>query len=339
MGTGLVAPPGKLLERGSRGRAPLVACLCLLVSGCAGSQHANVREREASAAPVPVLLYKQTPRADEFGRLVVPVELNGQGPFYFLLDTGAARSVLTPAALERLGLNVDDRHDVLVRGVGGRSRVHTVAVESFRVGGMEAREERLPVLQAQVLEGLDGILSTDRLRGMHLTADFASAEVRIMNIGSGETPSNALPMRFWERYRQLIVVEVRVGKHRVPAIIDTGGAHTLGNIALLNKLIADAGGVLDGVIRSRVTDATDTALDTWDSRVDTLNIGSVAIDDLRVSFGRFPVFKFWQLEHEPALLIGMDALSRMKSLTVDYRRRVMVLAAREITDSQAGTGN
>ena len=125
----------------------------------------------------------------------------------------------------------------------------------------------------------------------------------------------------------------------VPAIIDTGGAHTLGNIPLLNSLIADAGGALDGVIRSQVTDATDTVLDTWDSRIGRLDIGPVAIDDLRVSFARFPVFQFWQLEREPALLIGMDALSRLKSLTVDYRRKVMVLAPREDRDAQAAAGD
>jgi hypothetical protein len=97
-------------------------------------------------------------------------------------------------------------------------------------------------------------------------------------------------------------------------------------------LIADAGGVLHGVIRSRVTDATDTVLDTWDSRVATLSIGPVALDDLRVSFGHFPVFERWNLDERPALLIGMDVLSRTKSLSVDYRRREMALAAREQTD-------
>ena len=96
---------------------------------------------------------------------------------------------------------------------------------------------------------------------------------------------------------------------------------------------------VDGVIRSQVTDATDTVLDTWDSRIGRLDIGPVAIDDLRVSFARFPVFQFWQLEREPALLIGMDALSRLKSLTVDYRRKVMVLAPREDRDAQAAAGD
>lgn len=330
--TGLSAWRGNAVPRGIQWSGPLVACLCLMVSACAGSLRANDGDSRDSAAPVAVLLYKQTPRSDEFARLVVPVELNGQGPFFFLLDTGAARSALTQAALNRLSLSVDERHDVVVRGVSGRSRVHTAVVESLRIGDMEFREQRLPVIRAQVLEGLDGILSMDRLRDLHLTADFANAEVRIMNVGTGEAAPNALPMRLSSRSKELIVVEARIGEHKVPAIIDTGGAHTLGNVALLNKLIADAGGVLDGVIPSRVTDATDTVLETWDSRVETLRIGSVAIDDLRVSFGRFPVFKHWNLNERPALLIGMDALSRTKSLSVDYRRREMALTARDLTD-------
>lgn len=330
--TGLAARRGKAVQRGFQRSGPLLVCLCLAISGCAGSPRANDGERESLAAPVPVLLYKQIPRSDEFGRLVVPVQLNDQGPFFFLLDTGAARSALTQAALDRLSVTADDGHDVVVRGVSGRRRVRTVLVDSFRVGDMEFRELRLPVIRAQVLEGLDGILSMDRLRDLHLTADFANAEVRIMNVGNGEAAANTLPMRLSPRARELIVVEARIGEHKVPAIIDTGGAHTLGNVALLNKLIADAGGVLNGVIPSRVTDATDTVLETWDSRVETLSIGSVAIEDLRVSFGRFPVFKHWNLNERPALLIGMDVLSRTKSLSVDYRRREMALTARDLTD-------
>jgi predicted aspartyl protease len=322
-----------LLEGRCRYLATLVACSCLAISGCAGPPRASTPERHDAAAPVtPVLLYRQTSRADEFARLVVPVQLNGEGPFFFLLDTGAARSALTQAAVERLGLSVDQAQQVVVRGVSGRSRVPTVAVSSFRVGDIEFPEQRLPVIRAQILDGLDGILSLDRLRGLHLTADFANAEVRIMNVGSDESPSNALRMRYGWISTGLIVVEARIGDHRVPAIIDTGGAHTLGNVALLNELIADAGGVLHGVIMSRVADATDTVLETWDSRVETLEIGAVAIDDLRVSFGRFPVFKYWNLDERPALLIGMDVLSRTKSLSVDYGRREMALAARDSTD-------
>lgn len=331
-GTGLATQRRKLLERGSPCLVPLVACLCLVGSGCAGSPRSSSGEHDASAAPAAVVLYRQAPRSDELSRLVVPVQLNGQGPFFFLLDTGAARSALTQTALDRLSVSVDEQHELVVLGVSGRRRVPTAVVDSFRVGDMEFREQRLPVIRAQVLEGLDGILSMDRLRDLHLTADFANAEVRIMNVGSGEAAPNALPMRFSSRSKELIVVEARIGEHTVPAIIDTGGAHTLGNVPLLNKLIADAGGVLDGVIPSRVTDATDTVLETWDSRVETLNIGSVAIDDLRVSFGRFAVFKLWGLNERPALLIGMDALSRTKSLSVDYRRREMALTARDLTD-------
>ena len=92
IGTGLTGRPARLREPVSRGRAPLLACLCLLATGCSVSPQTHVREREVSAAVAPVLLYRQPSRADEFRRLVVPVELNGQGPFFFLLDTGAVRS-------------------------------------------------------------------------------------------------------------------------------------------------------------------------------------------------------------------------------------------------------
>ena len=38
-----------------------------------------------------------------------------------------------------------------------------------------------------------------------------------------------------------------------------------------------------------------------------------------------PVFKLWGLENTPAMLVGMDILSQVETLVVDYRRREVEL--------------
>jgi hypothetical protein len=38
-----------------------------------------------------------------------------------------------------------------------------------------------------------------------------------------------------------------------------------------------------------------------------------------------PVFKLWGLESTPAMLVGMDILSQVETLVVDYRRREVEL--------------
>src|SRR5262249_55504949 len=45
-------------------------------------------------------------RAGGGGRVVAPISVNGQGPFRFIVDTGANRSVLSQALSDQLGLTV-----------------------------------------------------------------------------------------------------------------------------------------------------------------------------------------------------------------------------------------
>ncbi len=303
----------------------LLACAGLMLSACSGLPQDT--SGQGAHRAVEVMLYKQTPRSDALGRIVVPVSLNDQGPFYFLLDTGATRSVLSAAAASRLGLTHAPGHDVIVRSVNGRSRVSSVQVDVLTVGDMQFRQQHMPVLSASVLDGLDGILSMDHLRDVRLTADFAQAEVRMTTATEPVRPMDRQALKFSTVSHRLIMVNVRIGKHRVPAVIDTGGARTLGNLPLLKILLAEAGDELTMVHPSRITDATDTALDAWDLPVKRLDMGGVGLDDLPVSFGNFPVFGLWRLDDQPALLIGMDALSRMQSLSIDYRNKELVMAA------------
>ena len=55
--------------------------------------------QQAPAAAVTeddALLASPTTR-DHIGRVVVPVRINGQGPFRFIVDTGASHSTVSPA--------------------------------------------------------------------------------------------------------------------------------------------------------------------------------------------------------------------------------------------------
>src|SRR5262245_56308313 len=42
---------------------------------------------------------------DRIGRIVAPVMVNGQGPFKFMVDTGANHSLISTAIAERLGID------------------------------------------------------------------------------------------------------------------------------------------------------------------------------------------------------------------------------------------
>lgn len=77
--------------------------------------------------------------------VLVPVVLNGSEPAWFLLDTGANITVVTPALVQRLGIEVPrDRLRMKARVAGGQQvEVPVLAISSIAVGG--ARIENLPM--------------------------------------------------------------------------------------------------------------------------------------------------------------------------------------------------
>ena len=106
--------------------------------------------------------YDAGTRSDQIGRIIVNVMVNKQGPFQFVLDTGANRTVLTPRLITALGLHTDDGDDVTLNGVTGSAAVPTALVELLAAGDLAIKSQRLPVADA-LTSGIDGILGVDGL--------------------------------------------------------------------------------------------------------------------------------------------------------------------------------
>ena len=108
--------------------------------------------------------------------ILVPVFINGEGPFDFVLDTGATLTCLERATAERLTL--PEQRGVLGVGVGvgGSGRVTLVEVDSIRVGQARAFDTTACVLDLQQFGALGtpihGLLGLNFLRSFRLTIDF-----------------------------------------------------------------------------------------------------------------------------------------------------------------------
>ncbi len=108
--------------------------------------------------------------------LVVPVWLNGEGPFDFVLDTGATLTCVDHAVAERLRLPRDRRVVGVGAGIGEAGPMRLVRLDSLRVG--RARGEDLTVCALDLAQirklGLeaDGLLGLNFLRSFRVTVDF-----------------------------------------------------------------------------------------------------------------------------------------------------------------------
>ena len=115
--------------------------------------------------------------------MVVPVYVNGAGPYSFVLDTGATLTCVDVELAEELSLP-DVRGRIGVgAGVGSAGQMRIVSIDSLRVG--EARTEEtigcaLDLSSAeQIGIEFDGLLGLNFLREFRVELDFDRDEVRL----------------------------------------------------------------------------------------------------------------------------------------------------------------
>jgi predicted aspartyl protease len=272
-------------------------------------------------------------RSDRLGRVVAPVSVNGQGPFRFIVDTGANRSAVSHALAAQLGLTPNGVGEV--HSVHGVSPAPLVDVNSLNYGELSLGGAPLPMLQGAVLAGEAGLLGVDGMRGRRLRMDFERNCIEIMPSREARRLRGWAAIRGELRFGHLVVVQGSINGVRVHLLLDTGSDSTLANNALRNALNA----------RVRNTHVRiDFAIGQSPSQpvildraifVPRMVVGELHVRNVTAYVGDFHIFRIWELVDEPALLIGMDVLSQARGLAIDYERGIVYLHVRD--DLRFGT--
>jgi predicted aspartyl protease len=130
-----------------------------------------------NAAPPPVPAGTVLPFGGG-GPVVVQARLNGVA-LSLLLDTGADRTVIAPAALARAGVDPGSGTPIRISGVTGSAAATLVAVPLLEVAG--ARVGPLSVIvHAVPSDSLDGLLGRDVLDAFTVTFDAAAGRVTLL---------------------------------------------------------------------------------------------------------------------------------------------------------------
>ena len=107
------------------------------------------------------------------GPLVVDAGLNGV-PLRLVLDTGADRTLISPAAMARAGVDVAGGTPVRIRGVTGDAVVPLVSVPRLDVAGMPVGPVAVLVHALSGPSGADGLLGRDVLDAFTVTVEAAA---------------------------------------------------------------------------------------------------------------------------------------------------------------------
>ena len=292
--------------------AALVCAFCLLAAraeACVPMSEPSAEERAQSGAAA----------SDSDGRMVVPIFVNGSGPYRFIVDTGANRSALSVPLAASLGLTPVGEGEV--HSVFDVAIAPLVAVQSLRYGSIDLPTQQMPLLNGPVLDGAHGLLGADGLQGKRLMLDFAARCIEIA------TSAGAPRLRDWAAIRgslrlgNLVVVEGRINRTSVHVLLDTGSDTSLANTALVRALEAhtrDRRASLEHATSGGHEVALNQAV-----IVRELTIGPLIANNVTAFVGDYHVFRIWGLLDEPTLLLGMDVLQQARGIAIDYGRRTI----------------
>jgi len=266
---------------------------------------------------------KMAAATDAAQHLTVKVRIDAAGPFQFVVDTGADRTVISEEVAAALGLARG--RQVMLNGIVRSLAADTVLVHDFSVGPVVRKNLELPVLPRALLQA-DGYLGLDTVDGLRVTFDFRSHALEIGRTHSGFASSSASYQLGSNDAR--LLAEGSAGHLRavdcyadgVPtaAFIDSGAEVSVGNTPLRKALLArhpsrpELGtvqviGITGGEIAGQLT------------MIDKIELQRLQFTNCSLVIADLQVFDIWGLTKRPALLIGMNYLRQFASVAIDYR--------------------
>jgi predicted aspartyl protease len=259
----------------------------------------------------------QTIQLDPDGheRLTVAITIEGQGPFDFLIDTGAQATVLSRELADRLQLT--DRMPATLVGLVSRVQTETVAVDGLMLGQHNFNVANAPLVDAQHLgNGIDGILGLDGLQQRRVLIDFIKRKIEVADAEElGGNRGYEIVVKARRRLGQLIITNALVDGVRTAVLVDTGAQGSVINQALVDRLRSRSRET------TRLTDVNGTQVEGQIHMLSAFKVGKMTINGIPAFVAESPALKALGLDDEPAMMLGMRELKLFRRVAIDFDTR------------------
>lgn len=291
---------------------PILAAVAIAAVTLAGAQQKRMVRMDVPASPANVELKgdeTRVPMTRLHLRPVVDVRLDGKGPFPFILDTGAAGTVVDESLVDELNLPVVG--EVLIGSpLGGepipsrRVAIDGLSLGEVTVSGLNASSLKLPGM-FRGENAPRGVLSAHSFPGLLLTFDFPRDEVILRRGSLPEADGKTVFQYTAEDMFPTITIDVAGVK--IPAHLDTGSP----SVATIPTSYAERLPLASDLVkvgRGRTVDA------------EIVIMGAPLKGDLTIGSHRWENPKLHFNERLPVANIGSGILSEF-ALTLDSGNR------------------
>ena len=252
---------------------------------------------------------------DRHDRMTVPVRIGhhggSAGPFDFLVDTGAERTVLARDIATRLRLPTSGTG--LLIGIAGTQSVDLVEIDEINLGRRSFYGLTAPLLEGSNI-GADGIIGLDSLQDQRVLLDFTRKRMTIgdaMQLGGGRGFEIVVQAR--RRSGQLIMTNAVIDGVRTDIVIDTGSDTSIGNRALQKALAKRHKGET-----TQLQSVTGQIITADIAMAKTLKLGTMTMSNAMLVFADTPAFDKLEMVKRPAMFMGMNQLKLFQRVAIDF---------------------
>ena len=289
-------------------RSVLAAIGLLAMAGSASAQPDEVDDLIGDAPSDEAAL-----KTDRHTRMTVPVTIAGEGPYRFLIDTGAQATVVTHRLVEDLELRRSGT--ALLVAMGSSQRVETVELDDLEFANRSVSGLISPLLHTGNI-GADGILGLDSLQDTRVLIDFRERRMAVADAELEDSNSGyEIIVRARRKLGQMIITDAKIDGVRTAVVIDTGAQNSIANPVLLRKLRARERHEMLSV------DVLGTQIVSRAAFLKSLQIGRAELTNVQIGFSDSPIFAALGLERKPALVLGMNNLRVFDRVAIDFGER------------------
>jgi predicted aspartyl protease len=256
--------------------------------------------------------------------ILLPVFVDGRGPYSFVLDTGATATVVSNELADALALPRGEKQDG--RGAAGKmtlvkSRLPSLTVGKQTVGSLPVSVTDLTFLSQAMNVQVDGALGHSFLKHFAITLNYATNALTLRRPVGGtrrEPNQHEIPFRWANAEDRLVVLPVFVNeKGPYDFALDTGASSTV--ISL--EVAAEFGLATEKISRLTAGGGNGTV-----SRVHlrSLVVGTARQENLAAAASDFLTQLSAELGTKLQGIVGYDFL-RHYCVTLDFPRMVLSL--------------
>lgn len=263
--------------------------------------------------------------------IIVPLYLNNQGPFHFILDTGVGPMIITdPTLMDSIGLKVSRSIKISGLGKGAEMDAFVSNDVSARIGRAYIDNIPTAILKTDIF-GLSNYLGTKiyGLLGYHFFNSFV-VEIRYsgkrllfrypQSKGKIKGERISIDIIGSKPYVNLSIESPDYGKIDIKALVDNGASHAIS----LERLKGKPFPVPASSIQANLGVGMSGPIDGSIGRLSALNIGGFTLRNVLASYPRYDDVAAKVLLKDRNGNLGADILSRF-NVVFDYHDNSMYL--------------